>query len=680
MNFLENVFGDILDTILGHLTDRRILPLHMTSKKMYSFTQKKIRRSEGFYLDFAIQAVVDKNFKLFEWAYSMKCPINSEIICYLAETKVFSILKRIVSVGFKINEKMLGFIARTCDPELLEWLKVNDHILPEKNAMFSIDLCDLAFTQAVNNENIGVLKWLRQNAYLWNTHTSRQAAIAGNIPALKWVIENGCPTCPSIYAHIPEDISLLTYLADHGVQFSPTTCAVAALKKKYDTLQWLQSRRCPWDSFTCAYLAMNGELKMLKWARANGCPWNSMVCALAASQGQIEILQWCLQNGCPIDFRATTFACDSGYFDTAKWIIENGHPANDRICCIVADSRRMVLPRIMMYGGGQYLDTNHMIPGDGDKIEMLEWLHKRGYSANPSICNIAALQNDIGLAKWAIDSGYEWMEDTSRTAALHGHLDFAKWAKNHGCPMSPDTCTSAADKDHFEFLMWAYQNDCPMTENVCVAAATNGNLEMLMWAREKGCPWNETVAEAAAQTGNLKILMWLIKTGCESGKAVLAAANNKHFDVMKWALLNGCSWDDSFLDTVTMLATVDVIKWVIDFCYKQGSIHRMERNTYAELATWGEQRGFIFSEWDDKIEGGCFSKYIPEGGYSEGKMYVLATKDAVRMKDFVIQKARDDLRTNDFVMLETALTKVTDIYEIEKIADEHFNLCPTSVD
>lgn len=675
MNFLENVFGDILDTILGHLTDQRSLALHMTSKKMCSFTQKKIRRSNAFYLGFATQAIVDRNFELFEWAYSMKCPIDSNTIFHLAETKEFGILKKIITSGFKIDERMLGFITRTCDPELLEWLKVNDHISPERATEIFIDFCNLVFTQAVNNENIGVLMWLRQNAYFWNIHTSNQAAIAGNIPALKWVVENGCPLCPSIYAHVPEDINLLTYLIDRGAPISPTACAVAALKKKYDTLKWLRSRNCPWDSFTCAYLAMNGELELLKWARANDCPWGPVVCALAASRGQLEILRWCLRNGCPIDFRTVTFACDCGYFDTAKWIIDNGYPVNDRICSIVADSCRMTLPLMMMYGGGQYLDANDVIRGDCDKIEMLIWLHKRGYRAHKSIYDIAALQNDIDLAKWARDAGYEWSEHTTKIAASHGCLDFAMWARDNGCPWSQGTCCSAADGDKFEFLMWAHQNGCPMDDNVCAEAAKNGNLEMLMWARENGCPWNETAAEAAAEGGHLKILKWLIENGCRSGRAAFVAANHKHFDVMKWALLNGCDCGGNLLDTVTMLAPVDVVKWVIDHCYKQGHIRRMGHNTYTDLATWGEQHGYIFSEWDAKTEGGCFSKYVPEGKYSESKIYVLATKNAARMKDFVMQKANHDLR-----VLEAALTNMTDIRDIEKVADEYFNLCPNTHD
>ena len=48
----------------------------------------------------------------------------------------------------------------------------------------------------------------------------------------------------------------------------------------------------------------------------------------------------------------------------------------------------------------------------------------------------------------------------------------------------------------------------------CAYAAENGHFEILKWAREQGCPWNEWTCAYAAENGHFKILKWAREQGC----------------------------------------------------------------------------------------------------------------------------------------------------------------------
>jgi hypothetical protein len=63
-----------------------------------------------------------------------------------------------------------------------------------------------------------------------------------------------------------------------------------------------------------------------------------------------------------------------------------------------------------------------------------------------------------------------------------------------------------------------------------------------------------------------------------------------------------------------------------------------------------------------------FSKYIPEGTYHDGKMYVLPSDDIVRTKKFILEKARQELE-----ILENEINKVSNTQQMEQIADAYFN-------
>ena len=77
-------------------------------------------------------------------------------------------------------------------------------------------------------------------------------------------------------------------------------CDAAASSGQLEALQWLREDGCPWNENTCAMAAYGGNLEVLQWMRANGCPWDERTCYCAATEiVNLEVLQWAHANGCP---------------------------------------------------------------------------------------------------------------------------------------------------------------------------------------------------------------------------------------------------------------------------------------------------------------------------------------------------------------------------------------------
>ena len=77
-------------------------------------------------------------------------------------------------------------------------------------------------------------------------------------------------------------------------------CDAAASSGQLEALQWLREDGCPWNENTCAMAAYGGHLEVLQWIRANGCPWDERTCYCAATEiVNLEVLQWAHANGCP---------------------------------------------------------------------------------------------------------------------------------------------------------------------------------------------------------------------------------------------------------------------------------------------------------------------------------------------------------------------------------------------
>ena len=106
-------------------------------------------------------------------------------------------------------------------------------------------------------------------------HVCSYAAWLGSFRLLKWTRVNMC------------------------ADWSADTCSAAADNGQLPALQYLHENGCPWDSNTCYLAAHNGQLLALKYLHENGCPWDSNTCHHAAHNKHWDCLQYAVDNKCP---------------------------------------------------------------------------------------------------------------------------------------------------------------------------------------------------------------------------------------------------------------------------------------------------------------------------------------------------------------------------------------------
>ena len=101
------------------------------------------------------------------------------------------------------------------------------------------------------------------------------AAMRGSVRLLKWAREN-----------------------NHDY-WSALTCSSACMNGQLPALQYLHENGCPWDSNTCIHAAMEGHLPVLKYLHENGCPWDQGTCYYAAQRKHWDCLQYVVDNKFP---------------------------------------------------------------------------------------------------------------------------------------------------------------------------------------------------------------------------------------------------------------------------------------------------------------------------------------------------------------------------------------------
>jgi len=639
---LENIPCDIIDIIFGFLTNKRILPLHFVSKKLNEYTKDRIKETRKFYYEFTNQTAEDKKFDLFKWTIEIKCPMDCDTIRIAINQKEFEIFKYALDNGCRIDEYMLGLVARNGSVELMEWLKTNNFLPPLEDRWnpfsYGVQNEKFACELATENEDINIIKWLRKENYKWHYKTANRAAKLGKIEMLTWMIDNGCDIDPTIYACVREDDpNTLEFLYEKKIMWNADTCAHAAANKKYVILKWMLSNGCPMDARTCLRIADNGDLEMLKYVKAHNCPWHVQTCECAAMHGHLHIIKWARENGCPWGPFTCENAARNGHHKTIKWAINNGCECPENICQFAAS---------------------------GNNLELLQWLVKREYKVNAQVYTIAVWQNNLKMLMFLKSISCE-REHTACDSS--GNLELLKFLRDDGCGWSAKTCENAAERQDIGLLKWCRVNGCPWDKKVCIVAARNGDLETLKWALKNNCEYDVKVCAIAALEGHLKIVRYLHENGYGwDEKTCSYAAKNNHLSLLQWVIEHGCPYNYKMLQEA-LLWDLKTITWVIKKYFDMGIIFFTPKKKYLELSTWGRKNDYIFSEWVQG-EAQIFYRYIPSGYYYATKKLVYQSKDIVRIKKFILEKAREELEA-----LEKEINETGNVDEIKEIADSYFN-------
>ena len=112
-----------------------------------------------------------------------------------------------------------------------------------------------------------------------------------------------------------------------------------------------------------------------------------------------------------------------------------------------------------------------------------------------------------------------------------------KWAHYNGCTWIHLIFSELVVKDKEEMCSWVAMNTL-LPWDACYRVAELGNLKMLKFLREKipNIFWNTSVCNVAAQNGHFDVLVWAVENGCPCHllRCMHLAKTNKHYDISKW--------------------------------------------------------------------------------------------------------------------------------------------------
>ncbi|QBZ81335.1 ankyrin repeat domain containing protein [Pandoravirus celtis] len=356
--------------------------------------------------------------------------------------------------------------------------------------------------------------WARAHGCPWDAKACTEAALAGHLDLLQWLLAGGCLYDQRLW---PLGSGRWHLTAQAKALDCPNFMWHDALYRgRTDIAQWVLASGHVWPKDACDSAAAGGQIATLSMARDAGCAWSAKTCAKAARGGHLETLQWLRANQCPWDEDTPRYAIGARQFDVAEWAIERGCPVSLTIILRAMDS---------------------------GSIRLVQLLRRLGHEWSCSARH-AARKGHLNLLKWAITDGCPLDGTVCDEAAAGGHLEVLQWLRAEGCPWGARTCGAAADEGHLDVIEWAVANGCPWDRLMCSWVAGRGRLDILQWAVARGCPWDEWTCSNAAASGHLNVLEWARTNGCPWNKETcISAAKGGHLDVLKWARANGCPWD-----------------------------------------------------------------------------------------------------------------------------------------
>jgi hypothetical protein len=179
--------------------------------------------------------------------------------------------------------------------------------------------CDAILHDAVKNNHLEVIKWLRQIGCPWSKYTCNAAAFAGNLEMLRFLIESGCPK-------------------DNGIGTSALTGGDFPEILEY--CYSIGSKNLEeWIRFTIEDNRIKCfELIMSKYSNEISEKHRSkLITYLAASHGKLDILQSAKRFGCGCSPVVYARVISGGYRHIFDYLRQEGVKPHDNMLGILAD-------------------------------------------------------------------------------------------------------------------------------------------------------------------------------------------------------------------------------------------------------------------------------------------------------------------------------------------------------
>ena len=168
----------------------------------------------------------------------------------------------------------LLFVINKTKKEYLDWIEENEYSLDS--------LSPIVFADAVFDEDLELLTWLKEKECPWDSRTFYNAAEIYNFEIIKWLTEQGCPWDSEVFEHLlhnfgDEHTYIFEYLISNGCPCDDPNLYGYAYETNTSVLQMLKDYGGPLDQEKIldeppSEYADNGS-EIIEWFEKQGYPW-----------------------------------------------------------------------------------------------------------------------------------------------------------------------------------------------------------------------------------------------------------------------------------------------------------------------------------------------------------------------------------------------------------------------
>ncbi len=285
-------------------------------------------------------------------------------------------------------------------------------------------------------------------------------------------------------------------------KFTKDTCIIAAKfgNINYFKLMVKTEKELPWDIEALYTAILYNHLKCVKYMFKNGCPFTSLLIIVAVKLKRVKIFKYLNNrvNDNEISIRSFIIATANGYLPITRIILRSIYTIpEDAWKLAVKNGRSLILE--------EFLENDDIDPLlhkqlciDAISFDQFECFKILSKSNIPDEILIAASENENPeFIKYCIENMHaegEIIEECCFRAAKAGKYKNFKFLINYFCNNISGTFS-----------------DTKLMEQIAI----NGNIKCMVCAHKHGYPWNKSVTDLAAAHGNYKCLKYAVINGCE---------------------------------------------------------------------------------------------------------------------------------------------------------------------
>ena len=311
------------------------------------------------------------------------------------------------------------------------------------------------------------------------------------------------------------------------------------------------------------YAVKNDDLELMKTMKAKNIGrMTSRIYEHAVRYNHRHIVKWLMeQEICYHTSGACSMAAYYGHFELLKWLLVKGFNLKHDT---VSNAARM----------------GHM--------EILKWLEERRAFWDPvDILKRAVCGGHLGIVKYIHNPRIKAKVTVETcevyqicTSAVRGsHFEVLQWLHKNGYSLTAGCFTIAVTMNNFEILEWLLANNCPRNKYCVSQAIIQDRPVILKWIFETGYFRDEPKYNAeyeaikswynlAVEAGNIGALNFLYQKGFKFGpKHYIRALRKGKFSAFRWLIRNG-SLSKIELDSHIVLEVMDEYKSSSDAIWK----------------------------------------------------------------------------------------------------------------